>query len=903
MSFFPDSGSISVEELRNFIESNLGLDVQNANMQEMFEIMDEYGFDLPNADFDENNNSQAFIEPHKMSETYGMHASKVFDGINFGDHAYEVEMIRNQSGSVNDGPNFNFEDFIYYYPVTIFDHYSNYDDFDPTNDSIFLFSPVCSIDAESVIKPGVTENPLGGTYTILEFTVYHPKIEPHGLREQDDQTKYLPLPRHLVERWQEPDPNGARLEYYDIPNSQTINPNKQIISLKQAQLQQALGQTFFDYQSLPSDRLGYDTMEKIKTFALMGDFTERDSEGNITSEKFISKGAAFLPIAPDLDSNDPEVDQKTEHPSMSNVQVKFISGSRHAVTYFLDEYGNAKYKVVDENNTIQYISNNQQDALDYWRINFYERGEFFQSSGSDQLFDWVHTIGIDWALRATSSTTATFLNATNLILSFRSFYGFSELSLNEDVEDGLPLDVYPLGTAFPEYGLTQTGLHISSQYIVDIDDFAKSQIELAISKVESIIKNRFSFNILFNPMSPQKLGGVLAGARPIYETSTARGILKTTHSPELITSLQDISEYNVIVNIFGNEFKVIDDRDGSIGGLAYAYIDINVDSSSYYKLEFDASDFVDMKSFYADVHQPGDGPLSNDPENDLGDFNVSEGEQVSEILFTKALTTIRVAFWISSYPQTYEMSFVVKNLSLKKCAVFDRINSGACFIDEIDFKSSDARRIIHDDKTPIYYIILHELLHALGIHPYRFYILGLQDVFGDYPTQFTGLHATSAYKQIIQEKINQLSLSKTLADYYTDSVPAQGGLTSHIAEYAKLVCTDSFGDPIACSGGQTGKIQPSFRNEIMTPLYSLNRAILSKITIGYLDDIGYTVDYNEAQNSYLLEMTEDTSISIDPGSSNYDKITNQRQNRLCPHCDTSHIDEIKNTILPDRTSE
>jgi len=902
MSFYPDSGSISVEELRNFIESNLGLDIQNASIQDMFEIMEEYGFNLPNADFDENNNSQAFIEPHKMSETYGMHPSKVFDGINFGDHEYEVEIIRNQSGAVNGGPNFNFEDFVYYYPVTIFDHYSNYDDFDSTNDSIFLFSPVCALDAESVIKPGVTENPLHGTYTILEFTVYHPKIEPYGLREQDNQTKYLPLPRHLIKLWQEADPDGARLENYDIPNSQTINPGIQTISLKQAQLQEALGQTFFDYQSLPSDRLGYDTMEKIKTFAPMTDLTERDTEGNITSEKFISKGVAFLPMAPDLDTNDPEFNQKIENPSMSNVQVKFISGSRHAVKSFLDQYGDIKYKVVDENDTIQYISNNQQDALDYWRINFYERGEFFQSAGSDQLFDWVHALGIDWAFRATESPTRTFGNALNLTLEFRSWYGFSELSLNENVEDDLPLEHYPLGTAFPEYGLTQTGLHISSQYIASVDDFAKSQIELAISKVESIIKNRFSFNILFNPMSSQKLGGTLAGATPIFGTSTSRGILKTTYSTNLITSLQDISEYNVIVNILGNDFKVIDNPDGSFGSLRYAYIDINVDSSSYYKLEFDASDFFNINSFRVRVYRPG---FANEEFviDEISQFYVSEGEQVSEILFSREWNTIRVAFFIDITTQTHEISFVVKNLSLKKCEVFDRINSGVCFIDEIDFKSSQARRIIHDDKTPIYYIILHELLHALGIHPYTFYTLGLQDVFGDYPTQFTGLHSTSAYKQIVQEKINQLGLSQTLADYYTDSVPAQGGLTSHIAEYAKLVCIDSLGDPVACSVGQTGKIQPSFTNEIMTPVYPLNRAILSKITIGYLDDIGYTVDYNEAQSSYLLEMTEDTSISIDSDSSDYDKIIHQRKNRLCPHCESSHIDEIKNTILPDRTSE
>ena len=142
-------------------------------------------------------------------------------------------------------------------------------------------------------------------------------------------------------------------------------------------------------------------------------------------------------------------------------------------------------------------------------------------------------------------------------------------------------------------------------------------------------------------------------------------------------------------------------------------------------------------------------------------------------------------------------------------------------------------------------------------------------------------------RSIIQEKINQLGLSKTLADYYTDSVPAQS-TGAHIAEYAKLV---------------NGKVQPSLVNELMSPAYDFDRGILSKITFGFLEDLGYDVDYNQIESSFLLEMSENTDISSNPASSNYDQIKYQKKRRRCPHCDASHTDEIKNTILPDRTSE
>jgi hypothetical protein len=203
--------------------------------------------------------------------------------------------------------------------------------------------------------------------------------------------------------------------------------------------------------------------------------------------------------------------------------------------------------------------------------------------------------------------------------------------------------------------------------------------------------------------------------------------------------------------------------------------------------------------------------------------------------------------------------------------VRDQIQSGVVYIDQIDLNSLGANRILADGKSGLYYIILHELLHALGLSKFYWQKYKLSDgiEYSSYPSQYNGMYGTAKYKEIIQEKINQLDLSKTLADYYTDSVPAERG-SAHIAEYAKLV---------------NNKVQPSFTNELMSPIYSFDRGILSKITLGFMEDLGYEVDYSQIESSYLLEMSENTDISNDPNSSNYDSIVSMKQGRSCPHCD------------------
>jgi hypothetical protein len=206
----------------------------------------------------------------------------------------------------------------------------------------------------------------------------------------------------------------------------------------------------------------------------------------------------------------------------------------------------------------------------------------------------------------------------------------------------------------------------------------------------------------------------------------------------------------------------------------------------------------------------------------------------------------------------------------------DRLTSGTIFLDQIDLNSEASGRFLHDDKTLVYYIVLHEMLHTLGLGSYYFKKYNLISGSG-YPTQYLGYYGNLMYSSLVVDKLNDLG--KNLNNYYYGSIPMQGEILAHLAEYAKQF---------------EGKIQPAFINELMTPYYNNSRGILSDITIGILEDLGYDVDYSVADSPILLELHEDTSVSISPGSSIYDQLIEKNNKKACYCCKHLKNNEIDN---------
>jgi hypothetical protein len=203
--------------------------------------------------------------------------------------------------------------------------------------------------------------------------------------------------------------------------------------------------------------------------------------------------------------------------------------------------------------------------------------------------------------------------------------------------------------------------------------------------------------------------------------------------------------------------------------------------------------------------------------------------------------------------------------------------SGVMYLDTVDMYNLN-NIILHDNKTQFYYVVLHELWHAVGMGSFLWELYNLKSTSG-YPTQYFGEYAIAAYQAIVANKLT--AFGENIADYYIDTVPAQGS-SAHIAEYAKIV---------------NNKIQPSLQNELMTPLYDNKRAIISAVSIGLLEDLGWTVDYSLAESLNLLDMSLDTSTNSNPSNPRYDALQlelTKKKRKGCSCCRHIDCDESDN---------
>jgi hypothetical protein len=202
---------------------------------------------------------------------------------------------------------------------------------------------------------------------------------------------------------------------------------------------------------------------------------------------------------------------------------------------------------------------------------------------------------------------------------------------------------------------------------------------------------------------------------------------------------------------------------------------------------------------------------------------------------------------------------------------YTRINSIIVFYDPVDFLDEKAYRVDELGRTSLFNIFLHEMLHGLGVGFWEGTIGNANFLTtNSFGTQYTGTYAIQKYQAAIAAK----GLNNT-SSYYYSYVPVDGGSNGHIAEFSK---TDG------------SKIQPAFYNELMTPFYNgyddtLRGANpISEISLGFLQDLGYTVDYSQADSSsYLRYNLNDIPSET---SSAYDRLSNPNI-RVCS-CGMKH---------------
>lgn len=421
------------------------------------------------------------------------------------------------------------------------------------------------------------------------------------------------------------------------------------------------------------------------------------------------------------------------------------------------------------------------------------------------------------------------------------------------------IERFHYGMPIPEYGLS--GHSIQPYYFLPTTSEAQSQINLSINKYSQIIQNNFSQNVLFIPRVSE-IGGTLASAGPARNWSLS-GILHSG-TTSIINNNAWQTSGTASVSYSGNQLT-ISKTNGTQG---YAYIKLsNLKQGKICRLKF-----LSHSGANCEVEIRRNVDLDAASEDELAEygFNTKGYPGFQDDPFASGDFE---AFFVVNYPESNALevriyptdsgSTVIAGLELDLYNTYIRTNSMVVNVDTVDLHLGlDA---INDDKSSAYYIMLHELIHGAGLVGYFWNYYGYRAT-DSYPSQYNGPNALQQYQNIATEKINQLGLN--INNFDISSLPLQGSST-HFAEYAKL---------------SNGKIQPTFGNELMTPYYDLGRGILSKVTIGMLEDLGYNVDYSIAESPLLLDFSTDTSISSDPSSSLYDQIIlkdSRRKTRRC----------------------
>lgn len=209
-------------------------------------------------------------------------------------------------------------------------------------------------------------------------------------------------------------------------------------------------------------------------------------------------------------------------------------------------------------------------------------------------------------------------------------------------------------------------------------------------------------------------------------------------------------------------------------------------------------------------------------------------------------------------------------------------------------------------KTEMFWVVLHELCHAMGVGPiWNYFDPGLSispvnyfinlSVFDG--AQYVGQNAVREYNSIMNVSLPSLPIQT----YYTTSQPSSYYASRNITNNFSTILTttdisrgyvlhddpwtpmsiavyqDSSGNNIsAYSAGQAfqytlyltwgghmgeltpdanssgfrtvdGEDQPLYQDELMTPYYGGDNAPLSRITLGFLHDLSFVVDYSKIQ--------------------------------------------------------
>lgn len=248
--------------------------------------------------------------------------------------------------------------------------------------------------------------------------------------------------------------------------------------------------------------------------------------------------------------------------------------------------------------------------------------------------------------------------------------------------------------------------------------------------------------------------------------------------------------------------------------------------------------------------------------------------------------------WASAGPTLYFPAGLVGSNNL----TYARVAEGIIRVDSADANSLDQPAFPeHNGVTGVsghYALALHELCHILGVggfwnhstlnnqHSNRYSLVDCttyQDAAFNNTPQYIGVHGHDRYRLLagtsgLGGNVMHWAIPVQFATSSSNQhAPNCGG--PHL--WYSGFNTTEYRDVIYPGGPAT---QPMFEHELMVPFYSLGDPVyISEVTIGLLQDLGYTVDYSEAD---ALPVNAWSSMSSSMSSPDTNKITKS----FCSDC-------------------
>ena len=484
-----------------------------------------------------------------------------------------------------------------------------------------------------------------------------------------------------------------------------------------------------------------------------------------------------------------------------------------------ETFNPVKYKIIDKSGNLhQAFSDIPQAILEWRRLKdekFFSRRIVFEDElGEIRKFSHVVSLNAIVDQNGESYLDSDSMNQLSAINQAYSQMPHAQLNGPNGNYDQV---IYGIERSpIPENTPSGTGLKINPFYYIDLTEEQKREVELAISKVESIVSDDITMNIYISEDPGTRLGSS-------FDQNVTATLYTDKNEDYIVGGMKSVDGSNYSRRIGGIY---------TINPARLFNFDFNKDVDETYEPEKLSPLYY--TTLHELIHLLGVGNLWSW----IGIMDLTRGNTLYSAKFIQntspgSSTAVENDFWFN--PDDLK---IYKYLS---GAWVEQQNSEAVYF----FVKSIAYTGFSNAEVD-YWIGMDDIYLAK-------YGLVRSEIIGG--VKYIGEHAASefeslcSFNNIIHDQSFNVSFQgmisgSTIGKYNTKSIP--------LGPVSKFVKADHISEGPFQYKNRDDVIDysPSFANEIMTTIYGIkesNPAILSRVTIGLIEDLGYSVDYNQAK--------------------------------------------------------